>query len=98
MKSLLHFFANGSKAFNNFTRIAICMVMVWIGGLKVIETEGKKTGKFGPANGAVMEKLIEEVSFEATRRSGQTITIDASFVDGRLASLAQSEDLARYIL
>jgi isoleucyl-tRNA synthetase len=28
-------------------------------GLKVIETEGKKTGKFGPANGAVMEKLIE---------------------------------------
>ena len=28
-------------------------------GLKVLETEGKKTGKFGPANGAVMEKLIE---------------------------------------
>jgi len=29
------------------------------GGLKVLETEGKKSGKFGPANGAVMEKLIE---------------------------------------
>ncbi len=29
------------------------------GGLKVLETEGKKAGKFGPANGAVMEKLIE---------------------------------------
>ena len=28
-------------------------------GLKVLETEGKKTGKFGPANGAVMDKLIE---------------------------------------
>jgi isoleucyl-tRNA synthetase len=28
-------------------------------GLKVLETEGKKTGKFGPANGAVMERLIE---------------------------------------
>ncbi|CAN5597296.1 isoleucine--tRNA ligase [soil metagenome] len=28
-------------------------------GLKVIETEGKKTGKFGPANGAVMDRLIE---------------------------------------
>ena len=28
-------------------------------GLKVLETEGKKAGKFGPANGAVMEKLIE---------------------------------------
>jgi isoleucyl-tRNA synthetase len=29
------------------------------GGLKVIETEGKKAGKFGPANGAVMDRLIE---------------------------------------
>ncbi len=29
------------------------------GGLKVLETEGKKAGKFGPANGAVMEKLVE---------------------------------------
>ena len=29
------------------------------GGLKVLETEGKKAGKFGPANGAVMDKLIE---------------------------------------
>ena len=29
------------------------------GGLKVLETEGKKIGKFGPANGAVMDKLIE---------------------------------------
>jgi isoleucyl-tRNA synthetase len=28
-------------------------------GLKVLETEGKKSGKFGPANGAVMDKLIE---------------------------------------
>jgi isoleucyl-tRNA synthetase len=29
------------------------------GGLKVLETEGKKSGKFGPANSAVMDKLIE---------------------------------------
>ena len=29
------------------------------GGLKVLETEGKKVGKFGPANGAVIDKLIE---------------------------------------
>ncbi len=29
------------------------------GGMKVLETEGKKSGKFGPANGAVMDKLIE---------------------------------------
>lgn len=46
----------------------------------------------------VMEKLLEEVSFEATRHSGQTFRIDAGFVDQRLATLAKSEDLARFVL
>jgi ATP-dependent HslUV protease ATP-binding subunit HslU len=45
----------------------------------------------------VMEKLLEEVSFDAGR-SLKRIVIDAAYVDGRLASLAQSEDLARYVL
>jgi len=46
----------------------------------------------------VMEKLLEDVSFEAGRSSGQTVVIDAGYVDGRLKDLAQSEDLARYVL
>lgn len=46
----------------------------------------------------VMEKLLEEVSFEAGRRSGQSVVIDAAYVDARLKDLAQSEDLSRYIL
>ncbi len=46
----------------------------------------------------VMEKLLEEVSFSASRHGGQEIVIDAAFVDARLATLAGSEDLARYIL
>ncbi len=45
----------------------------------------------------VMEKLLEEVSFDAGRTSGR-VTIDAAYVDGRLADLAASEDLARYVL
>ena len=45
----------------------------------------------------VMERLLEEVSFNAGRRS-ETITIDAAYVDARLKDLAQSEDLARYVL
>lgn len=45
-----------------------------------------------------MEKLLEEISFAAARRSGETVTIDAAFVDARLENLAKSEDLARYIL
>ncbi|WP_222707884.1 ATP-dependent protease ATPase subunit HslU [Zeimonas arvi] len=46
----------------------------------------------------VMERLLEEVSFGASRRTGQTIRIDAAFVDERLGALARSEDLSRYIL
>jgi ATP-dependent HslUV protease ATP-binding subunit HslU len=45
----------------------------------------------------VMEKLLEEVSFDAGR-SAKTVTIDAAYVDARLGSLAEREDLARYVL
>ena len=46
----------------------------------------------------VMEHLLDEVSFDATKLQGQTITIDAAYVDGRLAALSRNEDLSRYIL
>jgi len=46
----------------------------------------------------VMEKLLEDVSFDAAKASGQTIVVDAGYVDTRLKDLAQSEDLARYVL
>jgi ATP-dependent HslUV protease ATP-binding subunit HslU len=46
----------------------------------------------------VMEKLLEEVSFDAGSRSGTKLVIDAAYVDARLKDLAQSEDLARYVL
>ncbi len=46
----------------------------------------------------VMEKLLEDLSFEAHNRQGETITVDAAYVDERLKGLAASEDLARYVL
>jgi ATP-dependent HslUV protease ATP-binding subunit HslU len=46
----------------------------------------------------VMEKLLEDISFNAAKQSGQTIAIDQAYVDARLKDLAQSEDLARYVL
>jgi ATP-dependent HslUV protease ATP-binding subunit HslU len=46
----------------------------------------------------VMERLLETVSFEAADRSGETITIDAAYVDQHLADLTADVDLARYIL
>lgn len=46
----------------------------------------------------VMEKLLEEISFDATRHGGESFAIDATYVDSRLKELAYSEDLARYVL
>ena len=42
--------------------------------------------------------LLDEVSFDAAHRSGQTVTVDAAYVDARLQALSQDEDLSRYIL
>jgi ATP-dependent HslUV protease ATP-binding subunit HslU len=46
----------------------------------------------------VMEKLLEELSFEAEDRKGETVTIDAAYVQGRLGELAGDSDLSKYIL
>ena len=46
----------------------------------------------------VMERLLDEVSFDAPNRSGQTVRIDAAAVDAKLAELSKNEDLSRYIL
>ncbi|MEG0937530.1 MAG: ATP-dependent protease ATPase subunit HslU [Comamonas sp.] len=46
----------------------------------------------------VMERLLDEVSFDAAKLSGQTVTIDAAYVNQRLQVLSQDEDLSRFIL
>ncbi len=46
----------------------------------------------------VMEKLLEDLSFDATASSGQTIQIDTAYVNDKLAEAAGSQDLARYVL
>jgi ATP-dependent HslUV protease ATP-binding subunit HslU len=46
----------------------------------------------------VMEKLLDEVSFEGPDLSGRSITIDAAYVDRMLADIVKNEDLSRYIL
>jgi len=46
----------------------------------------------------VMEKLLEDLSFNATAHSGQTITLDAGYVDEKLSDTVASDDLARYVL
>jgi len=46
----------------------------------------------------VMERLLEEVSFEAADRAGDEVVVDADYVNQHLSELAQDEDLSRYIL
>lgn len=46
----------------------------------------------------VLERLLEHISFEASDKSGQTVVIDAAYVDEHLGTLAKDEDLSRYIL
>ena len=46
----------------------------------------------------VMERLLDEVSFDAPNRGGQKIRIDAAAVDAKLSDLAKDVDLSRYLL
>jgi len=46
----------------------------------------------------VMEKVLDEVSFNAPDQGGQTVTIDAQFVRKNVGDLAKNTDLSRYIL
>jgi ATP-dependent HslUV protease ATP-binding subunit HslU len=46
----------------------------------------------------VLEKLLEEISFDAGKRGAGSVTIDAAYVDARLAELSKNEDLARFVL
>jgi ATP-dependent HslUV protease ATP-binding subunit HslU len=46
----------------------------------------------------VMEKLLEEVSFTAEERQGQTLIVDKAFVESQLAGIARNADLSRYVL
>ncbi len=46
----------------------------------------------------VLERLLEDISFTATDRGGETIAVDAAYVNEKVAPLAQRGDLSRFIL
>ncbi len=46
----------------------------------------------------IMERVLDDISFSASERGGETVLIDASYVRERLDTLAQSTDLSRFIL
>ena len=46
----------------------------------------------------VLEKLLEEISFTASDRRGETVAVDAAYVNEKVAPLASRGDLSRFIL
>ncbi len=46
----------------------------------------------------VLEKVVEEISFTASDRGGETLVIDGEYVRARIGELAKNADLSRYIL
>lgn len=46
----------------------------------------------------VMEKLLDEISFEAEDKKGQSVTVDADYVDQQLSDVARDTDLSKYVL
>jgi len=46
----------------------------------------------------VMEKLLEQISYEAEDRAGETLLVDAAYVDSQLAEIARNTDLSRFVL
>jgi ATP-dependent HslUV protease ATP-binding subunit HslU len=46
----------------------------------------------------IMERLLDDISFNASEMAGQTVTVDDAYVEERLATIVEHEDLSRYIL
>jgi ATP-dependent HslUV protease ATP-binding subunit HslU len=46
----------------------------------------------------VMEKLLEDISFEAPEKAGTSFVVDAAYVDSRFVDFAERQDLSKYIL
>lgn len=66
---------------------------------KIAYTVNEQTENIGARRlHTIMEKLLEELSFDAPELQGQTITIDRDYVQQKLGDIVKNEDLSRYIL
>ena len=63
------------------------------------EEANKRTDNIGARRlHTVMERLLEDISFNADLKRGETVTITKEFVDERLGGIIEDQDLTRYIL
>ncbi len=65
----------------------------------IAEEVNKKAENIGARRlHTIMEKVLSDISFDADEHAGETINIDAAYVDSKLTDVVKSEDLSRYIL
>jgi ATP-dependent HslUV protease ATP-binding subunit HslU len=81
-------------------RVSLCFTDEGITRLAQIAFDvNERTENIGARRlSTVMERLLEEVSFNASNLAGQSVQVDAAYVESRLAELSKNEDLSRYIL
>ena len=64
-----------------------------------IRDSNEKTENIGARRlHTVMEKLMEEISYDASEQAGSSVVIDAAYVEKHLGALVEDEDLSRFIL
>jgi len=66
---------------------------------EIAHTVNERTENIGARRlHTVLERLLDTISYEAPDRCGDTVRVDAAYVDSHLAALVQDQDLSRYIL
>jgi len=66
---------------------------------EIAHTVNERTENIGARRlHTVLERLLDTISYEAPDRGGDTVRVDAAYVDDHLAALVQDQDLSRYIL
>ena len=75
-----------------------CLDGVDPGALTVVQVNGAVENIGARRLYTVMERVFEELSFTSPDRAGETVTVDADFVENNVGALARSADLSRYVL
>ena len=100
----LHYVVKSALAFADLPQLAARALREWSHLVERRRAEiafqvNERTENIGARRlHTVMERLLENISFEATDRAGETLTVDANYVSSQLSELATNEDLTRYIL
>ena len=100
LQSLMHHSQSNSASYLKLSKLMFSTVMTLLSVLQ--KRHGKLTRKpkilVLVRLHTVMEKLMEEISYDASEQAGSSVVIDAAYVEKHLGALVEDEDLSRFIL